>query len=454
MHKNFCILPFIHLATTTEGTCRLCCKVSKHDVILDDNGVPFNVNTHSIDEIWNSNHYRELRHKVWDQDQQLPECSVCWREEEIFYSDWKLNRSDELPSKRRRENQKWLHKPKTKLAEPISELVNNPRIRYYDIRLSNLCNLKCRMCWPHFSSQIVREQQQFARDGLPTHYKHYDVAEWDTKRLWASLNSGIADIEEITFVGGEPTLHDEMYELAEQLIQSGHAEKIRFKLTSNLTNIQPRFLELFEYFRDVVINGSVDGVGDTNDYIRYPSDWTTIERNIDRLLNTESVLLNLTPVIQFYNIFNLYDMIHWYTEKWIQKERGSNFLLTFDILYDPAHLSVLLLDYDAKNKWYHTVLQPTLVYLDETLAQIENHSENVRNYWRVLEELRKRITNLAIYMKVLRYDENDRLEFMIYSSENPNPKHVKQLLAYTKQLDEHRKQDITEIIPNFYEMTQ
>ena len=65
MHKNFCILPFIHLATTTEGTCRLCCKVSKHNVILDDNGVPYNVNTHSIDEIWNSNHYREIRHKVW-----------------------------------------------------------------------------------------------------------------------------------------------------------------------------------------------------------------------------------------------------------------------------------------------------------------------------------------------------------------------------------------------------
>jgi len=172
-NKNFCILPFIHLATTTEGHCRLCCKVSKHDVICDDNGNPYNVNTHTINEIWNSNHYTQLRQRVLN-DERLPECKICWTEEETFYSAWSKDKTDELPSKRRKENQKWLHK-KTKLKDNISDIVSNPRIRYYDIRLSNLCNLKCRMCWPHFSSQIVKEQQQFAKQNLPTHYNDYNV---------------------------------------------------------------------------------------------------------------------------------------------------------------------------------------------------------------------------------------------------------------------------------------
>ena len=47
-HKNFCVLPFIHLATTTEGTCRLCCKVSKFDTINKPDGKPYNVNVDSI----------------------------------------------------------------------------------------------------------------------------------------------------------------------------------------------------------------------------------------------------------------------------------------------------------------------------------------------------------------------------------------------------------------------
>jgi hypothetical protein len=450
-HKNFCILPFIHLATTTEGTCRLCCKVSKHNVIVDDNGKPYNVNTHSIDEIWNSNHYRELRKRIWE-DEQLPECSICFKEEETFYSDWSKTR-DELPSKRRKENQKWLHKDQSKLKESVEEIISDPRIRYYDIRLGNLCNLKCRMCWPHFSSQIVKEQTYFAERGLPTHYTKYDVINWDAQKLWQSINNDLLSIEEITFVGGEPTLHDEMYELLEELVEKGASTNIRLKLTTNLTNLQTRFLKLFAEFKTVVINGSIDGVNTTNEYVRYPSDWTIIERNIDLILDT-TALLTLTPVVQIYNIFNLEHLVKWYVDKWVDKQSGDRFVLDLDLLYDPNYLSVKLLNYEGKQKWYHEVYVPTIKLLDDTIQNIESYGEVAANYWRMIDSLRKRIVNIAQYMEVLRFDENDRLEFMIYSYEKPDSIISDRLHAYTKQLDNHRKQDINNIIPNFYEMTQ
>lgn len=452
MHKNFCILPFIHLATTTEGTCRLCCKVSKHDVILDDNGVPYNVNTHSIDEIWNSKHYRELRHKVWEQDQQLPECSVCWREEETFYSEWHNNHRNELPSKRRKENQKWLHK-ENKLSEPVQELVENPRIRYYDIRLSNLCNLKCRMCWPHFSSQIVREQKQFASEGLPTHYKHYDVAEWDTAKLWSSINDGIAEIEEITFVGGEPTLHDEMYELVDKLVQTDLAKNIRLKLTSNLTNIQQRFLELMHKFDSVEINGSIDGIDTVNNYIRYPSDWTTIERNIDRLLAIKNVQLNLTPVIQIYNIMHIDRLTQWYVDKWIKEQLGSRFTLSYDLLYDPDYLSAKQLNKSAKYTWYTDVYQPVTKYLDSLIDSINTQTQTVQDHWRELDKLKKRIVNIALYIEVLGFDKQNN-SWRYWYNDTVLPELAVKLHKYTKQLDQHRGQNILDIIPNFYEITQ
>jgi hypothetical protein len=449
-NKNFCILPFIHLATTTEGHCRLCCKVSKHDVICDDNGNPYNVNTHTINEIWNSNHYTQLRQRVLN-DERLPECKICWTEEETFYSAWSKDKTDELPSKRRKENQKWLHK-KTKLKDNISDIVSNPRIRYYDIRLSNLCNLKCRMCWPHFSSQIVKEQQQFAKQNLPTHYNDYNVEEWNTDKLWKGISDNSIDIEEITFVGGEPTLHDEMYELLEQLVVTGVSKNIRLKITTNLTNLQTRFLDLFDKFKTVVINGSIDGVGNTNEYIRHPSDWNTIERNIDLILETNA-LLNLTPVIQIYNIFKIDELVKWYTNKWIEKELCDKFILDLDLLYDPNYLSVKLLNTHGKETWYWNVYTPTIEYLDSIIKNIEIQSKKVQNYWKVLDTLRTRLVNIALYTEAIGYDDNGKLQYWFAKSTVENVKSLRQqCIDYTSQLDTYRKQSVYDIIPNFKEI--
>lgn len=452
-HKNFCILPFIHLATTTEGTCRLCCKVSKDDVILDDTGKPYNVNTHTIEEIWNSKHYQSLRERVWA-DEKLPECRICFDEEETFYSAWTKERKDELPSKRRKENQKWLHKPQSKLSRTVDDIVANPIIHYYDIRVSNLCNLKCRMCWPHFSSQIVKEQKDFKKQGLKTWYHNYDVIEWDTSLLWKSIDEKIvADIEEITFVGGEPTLHDEMYDLLERLIASGMSKNIRLKLTSNLTNVQQRLLDSFDHFKSVEINGSIDGVGAVNDYIRHPSDWATVEKNIDKLLQMFDVRLNLTPVVQVYNIFHIHDLVKWYVDKWIYSNKGDRFVLSLDLLYDPKHLNINLLNTHGKELWYWQVYVPTIEYLDYRLNNIELQTKTTQNFWKVLDNLRRRIVNIALYLEVIGYDDDGKLRYWFAENETVEiSKQRENCLAYTQQLDKHRKQEIKDIMKDFYEV--
>jgi len=454
-HKNFCVLPFIHLATTTEGNCRLCCKVSKFDTINKPNGTPYNVNVDSIDEIWNSDHYNQIRDRILA-DEQLPECKTCWREEDIYTSDWSKYKQDELPSKRRKENQKWLHREKTRLSDNFQTVVDDPKIRYFDVRLSNLCNLKCRMCWPHFSSQIVKEQKDFAKAGLPTHYKNYDVNEWDTQLLWEGIENNLIAVEEISFVGGEPTLHEGIYDLLQRLVDTGLSENIRLKFTTNLTNLQERWLKLFPSFKNIIINGSIDGVREINNYIRHPSDWLTIEENIDRLIaiRRENFLsITLTPVIQIYNIFNVGEMIEWYVEKWLKLEYKKTqlyFALDLDLLYDPGYLSVKRLNVQGKKAWHDDVFKPTMDYLDDIINNIDRYDVDSRNYWYVLIELRKRIINIAVYMEVVNYDtQTDEWDY--WFSDTTDPKLQKQLVDYTKQLDKHRGQDVTDIIPGFYE---
>ena len=461
-HKNFCVLPFIHLATTTEGTCRLCCKVSKFDTINKPDGTPYNVNVDSIDEIWNSDHYNEIRDRVLA-DEELPECKTCWREEEIFRSDWSKYKKDELPSKRRIENQKWLRREKTKLTDDWQTIVDDPQIRYFDVRLSNLCNLKCRMCWPHFSSQIVKEQKDFAKAGLPTHYKNYDVQEWDATLLWQGIENNLIALEEITFVGGEPTLHEGIDQLLDKLVSTGQSKEIRLKYTTNLTNIQPKTIEYMKHFKNTVINGSIDGVGKTNEYIRYPSDWKTIEKNIFKLINLRRLKyahwrgtsITLTPVIQIYNVFNIHDLVYWYVENWLNIFHMSKkyFILNMDLLYDPSHLSVKRLNNAGKKHWFNTTFIPTIQYLDKIIENVDEYETDTRNYWYVLIELRKKVVNIAIYMETLEWVADDFK--LIQMPDLPDTDHdkklAKKLADYTKQLDKHRGQDVTDIIPGFYE---
>ena len=290
---------------------------------------------------------------------------------------------------------------------------------------------------------------------MPTHYKKYDVAEWDTEQLWNGINKNLLDIEEITFVGGEPTLHDEIYNLLGRLVQQKLSGNIRLKITTNLTNIQSRFLALFPYFKNIVINGSIDAVGITNDYIRYPSDWSIIDRNIDKLLDLRdtNMSLTLTPVIQIYNTFNLDDMIHWYVEKW-QKDHviKSSFTLDLDLLYDPDYLSVRLLGPYGKKCWHDQVFTPTIQYLDNIINNIPDYNQDIQNSWRMLNDLRKRVVNIALYMEVLEFDENGRLEQSVNISSDERK--CKQLIEYTTQLDNHRNQDINEIIPDFVHMLE
>lgn len=452
--KKVCVLPFIHLATTTEGNARLCCKVSRHNPITDENGKPYNVNTHSIKEIWESEYMRDVRMRLL-KGEQIPQCSVCWKEEETFYTEWNDSKDSKLPSKRRKENQKWNHKPDTKIQQAYKgEMLIEPKIRYFDIRLSNLCNLKCRMCWPQFSSQIAKEQQQYANTGQDTHYRDYNVPEWDTERLWQGISDNSLHIEEITFVGGEPTMHSEMYDLLEKLIATDVAKNIRLKLTTNLTNVQQRFLDMLPHFASVIVNTSLDGIGAVNNYVRHPSKWDALEANLDKLLalTTEMELaVNVTPVVQAYTIFDLGNIVKWYCTKWIDYPNKFKFTMAPDLLYDPSYLSAKLLSRDAKDRWYHEVFVPTLDWIDNLIENINDYEEEVRNNWRHFLDIRERFVNIAMYIEVMKLNDEGKLTFMAHSSTYSEDRDslVVKLKNYTAQLDKHRGESIYDIIPDW-----
>ena len=264
---------------------------------------------------------------------------------------------------------------KQKLDTEWTDIVNKSQIRYLDIRPSNpvIQNVEC--AGSILAVRYQRTTGVCSKKVCPTWYKNYEIDEWDTATM-ARYSKHQEELQEINFVGGEPTLHEEMYELLDHLVETKLSLDIRLKFTTNLTNIQERFYYYASNFQKYCDNGSIDGVGDTAEYIRFPSDWATVERNIDRMLQTrrENFLsITLTPVIQIYNLWNIGHMVRWYVDKWLNLDDGKNkkyFVLHMDLLYDPHYLSVKLLNPKSKQRWWDEVCCPTLQYLDDITENI------------------------------------------------------------------------------------
>src|SRR5690606_32431957 len=79
-------------------------------------------------------------------------------------------------------------------------------------------------------------------------------------------------------------------------------------LHTNLTHFPQGLLKKFERFRGISLAISLDGYGDVNSYIRYPSDWGSLVKNME-ILNDwavypfRKVYINVT--VQAYNILDL-----------------------------------------------------------------------------------------------------------------------------------------------------
>jgi len=172
--------------------------------------------------------------------------------------------------------------------------------------------------------------------------------------FWEELQDILPSVNLIYFVGGEPTLHERHYEILQKIIDDGRANEVKLQYNTNLTNIQDRFITLTNQFREVEIAVSIDGYGKLNDYIRYPSEWKTIENNLDRLNNEmPSVTLAIDLTLMSLNALRYLDVCDWLIN--YNKNVGT-LIMIFHICYEPKHMSLYVLpskvrkEYLEKNK--------------------------------------------------------------------------------------------------------
>lgn len=308
--STFCVYPWIEFLIGPTREARLCCVAG--EVLSSKSCTHYSMDDFSLSEIWNSEGMKDVRKRMLNSEK-VKACKNCYYQESVGRL-----------SDRQAFNLFWLkseHGPEVIKRITQSQKndyeVNAPPL-FLDIRPGNLCNLQCRMCTPSNSSKIYQEQKELHEENKAAleHLIDYEVLFDDEKSfhswhespsLWKTIYNWSPTIKKLYFTGGEPTLIKRNWDYIKYMQDKGYSKDIHLVFSINCTYIPDKLLKTFDYFKIVELNLSIDGVGEVQEYIRYPSRWSIIEKNILKILKrrTQNVCISFTPVVQVYNILHI-----------------------------------------------------------------------------------------------------------------------------------------------------
>jgi len=358
MSKTFCPLPWIHLATRPNGDVRVCCTANasgagkeddKTAGLVKQDGVAMNLRDHTIEEVWNSEHMRRTRLQMLNDE--IPEsCRKCFYEE-----------SKGIVSKRQWETEVWKERLDIdSIVAKTDDQGNIPvDIPYFDLRLGNVCNLKCVMCSPHDSSSWIKEwkllypkytNKELKRD--QSWDENFDYTWYKKGSFLESMKDQAQYIKELYFAGGEPLMIPEHYNILQFMVDEGYAKDCCLRYNSNGTELNEKLFVLWASFKEVTFNFSIDAYGEKNDYIRYPSQWNIIEKNLQILDSCGSnIRINIASAVQLLNVSYIDELAEWKASQQFSKINLMPFgggLISTHLVYFPSYLNVRVLPQELK----------------------------------------------------------------------------------------------------------
>jgi MoaA/NifB/PqqE/SkfB family radical SAM enzyme len=216
------------------------------------------------------------------------------------------------------------------------------------------------MCSPHDSSSWIKEWKlqypQYKNKDLVADQgwdDQYDYTWYKKGSFIDSMKDQAQHIQELYFAGGEPLLIPEHYKILEFMVDEGYAKNCNLRYNSNGLELPDKLFKLWDHFKEVRFNFSIDAYGERNDYIRYPSKWSDVETNLKRLdQNTkDNTVINIACAIQLLNVGYIDELAEWKMDQGFSKINPSMFgggIIGTHLVYLPSYLNVQVLPQEAK----------------------------------------------------------------------------------------------------------
>jgi hypothetical protein len=276
--SNYCSLPFRGMQIECDGELKPCCHYKPY---LDKSIKQYHIGEY---QNWWTTHLDALRQTVFN-NQIDPGCSDC------------INSTHPL------------RKITNKFFSEQPQYTPGVSPEWLDIRFGNFCNLKCMMCTPNNSSQIDQEYKNntSAYNALDImyhlNYKNFSVKTvpdnwWEHEETFQQVVTIVKNAKYVNFSGGEPLMMPAFY----RLLDAMDSDCI-ISINTNLTRLTARTIESFKRFQRLSVSVSLDGVGSHQEYIRWGSNWTELDANINQVLELDSVSLDFSYLLQHTSVY-------------------------------------------------------------------------------------------------------------------------------------------------------
>jgi hypothetical protein len=336
--KHFCVLPWVHFHSWPDGRVMPCC-------IADSNMPVAEIKENeSIIQMMNSDDYKKMRSAMLN-DEPVEACKRCYDLE--LMGTWTMRQSH---NKRRG----------LEYAKEIAETtkdngeITDFKMKYMDLRFSNMCNMKCRSCGPGCSSLWA---QEFLDERGPEVFEQYFktrkivINKAEEVGFMNKLKPYLKDVTEVYFAGGEIIITPEHYECLDYWIENGLNEQIELTYTTNLSSLKYKDKDLIGYwkkFPKLQIWASLDGMGDVAEVIRKGTDWDRIVKNIKAIKEqVPHAQFQITPTISIWNVFHFPDFFDYMIENGFINTKSSP---RFNLATNPWYANIMILPVHVKRR--------------------------------------------------------------------------------------------------------
>lgn len=296
-----CRWPFAHISIDVYGNVRPCCAWQ-----LKDSRKSYNINKQPLQGYFDSNMYLSLTDSM-KSNQYGAGCRDCYLEE-----------TTSMPEGTREVG--------------FMKYSDRSQFEIHDmeIKFGNLCNQGCVMCSPMNSSVIAEERSRHHIRGHTVEWHHEqqqltgaDQTPWylNDERLQEVADMAAQCKGQIKFRGGEPTVNNHLQNFLARLSNINRDLSI-FVNTNGLTFTKKLEQELSK-FNTVHLEVSIDGYGKVNDYVRWPSNWSKLEQNVDRMLEMPNTLVSVSTTVHTLNVGHMQPLCEWVTTKPIDVMIGN-----------------------------------------------------------------------------------------------------------------------------------
>jgi radical SAM protein with 4Fe4S-binding SPASM domain len=394
--KVFCMLPWIHLHAFPNGQAYPCC--------LSDSHYPLgNLHNNTMKEVWNSTEYKQMRTNMMN-EVQCKECTKCYEREQHGFV-----------SMRNSSNKNFGHHINLIDQTAADGTFDDFKIRYYDIRFTNLCNMSCRTCGSWFSSSWWQEETDlFGKRNHP----QFMYAGKDKDDMWNQMQEHIPHLEQIYFAGGEPLIMEEHYKVLKELVRREMFD-VRLQYNTNFSRLNLKdenVLDYWKLFNSVSIGASLDAMGPRAEYIRKGTKWDQIVRNREQMIEIcPKVDFYVSSTVSIYNVLHVMDFHRDWVERGLIKAQDWN----INILQGPDRERI-------------DVLPET--YKQQVREKIQAHIE----WLRPQDPLTRAIVG---YESILSYMSADNKDWLLHEFISTNDK-----------LDVYRKESFEEVFPEYKDL--